>query len=128
MPTFSFGPVDVQVRKVSEEVPPWGDKIVFKYGVMVKSKHGRYHTSAWGSIADYEKNKLDEEGIGAMVIGELASAAADPDEFIEMVMGEKTGREALKAGRDAEKIITAAKRFGDDIFEASDVVRERGLD
>ncbi len=63
-----------------------------------------------------------------MVLDELASAANDPDDFIQMVMGDTTGREALKKGRDAEKIVKAAKKFNyDALMTAVDVVREKGL-
>lgn len=63
-----------------------------------------------------------------MVVEELLSAHADPDEFISMVMGEATGSEALKRGRRAEKVVAAAKKFRyDELVKAVEAARERGL-
>ena len=127
---YNYGPVSVTIADIGDETQPWGrsGKLVTKYKVSVKSPRATYSSHAWGSIADFEQGKLDHLHIGAMVVSELCSAAADPDEFVEIVIGEAKGREALKLGKDAEKIVSVAEKFGKDIFVACDIIREKGLD
>lgn len=104
-------------KVVGEELQPWGGReTVFKYQVKVAHstfKSSSYTTNAWGSIADYGAGRHDCAGIGAMVVDELLSAAADPDEFI---------------ARKGEKVVKAAEKFRfEELQQAVDAARERGL-
>jgi hypothetical protein len=131
---MQFGKLKIKCRVVGPEQSPWSGRIhqpeqtVFAYKVSVSAGSARYSTKAWGSIHDYQSAKHDCSGVSAMVIDELLSANADPEEFVSMVMGDATGREALKRGRGAEKVVRAAKKFNyQDLVAAVEEAREKGL-
>jgi hypothetical protein len=124
---FRYGPIEARVEDVGEGVPPWRETVgrpVHRYRVTVKGPGGTHTTSAWGSLTEYETGEFDHSGIAEMVVDELASAAADPDEFIDIVIGEERGRRALERGKDAEKVVAAARRIGHDaLFRAQEMIR-----
>jgi hypothetical protein len=129
-----LGALNITCKAVGEDVPPWGHgegRPVYKYRVRVTHsafKTSNYSTYAWGSINDHQKGKHDCDGIGAMVVDELLSAASDPDEFVHMVMGEAKGREALKRGREGEKVVKAAKKFRyEELRQAVEEAQEKGI-
>lgn len=130
---LTLGKITATVTAAGEEMQPWGDRgsrVVYKYRITVKEtgKSTSYTCPAWGSIHDYERKKRDYASIGAMVVGELLSAVSDPDEFIEMAMGDAKGKEALKRGRNAEAMVEAAKKFSyAALSKAREVAEERGL-
>jgi len=131
--SYTFGPINVTVTNVGRGRPPWDDDPSIgheEYDVVVdRGGRHQYRTKAWGSRAEYKEHRLDHGGIGALVVEELASANADPDEYVEMVMGDATGRDALKRGQSAEKTVAAALDFGSEALEAAmDDIREKGLD
>lgn len=128
---FKFGTIDVTVRNAGTGEPPWrggSAGTVYKYQVSVSDGSARYSSTAWGSIHDYERKHRDPKGIGAMVVDELLSANADPDEFVSLVMGGATGREALRLGKVGEKVCKAAAKFSyDALSNAVDDAREQNL-
>lgn len=77
--------------------------------------------------ATSSKADFDHRGMAWLGIDDLSSANADPDEFITLVIGESKGREALQRGKDAEKVVKAAKKFTyEDLSEALEKTREEG--
>lgn len=125
---FKYGNIKVSVKHDGSGVPTWGTQPVYKYRVTVTGGGARYICLAWGSIYDFQYSKHNDKGIGAMVVDELLSAAADPDEFVSLVMGDASGREALKRGKTAEKVVSAAKRFNfDDLSAAVEKMRAQNL-
>ncbi len=125
--TMNIGNITVVVKHVGEGAPAWdrqGDPH-FEYEVTVKGPGGaRYKSKAWGSSHDYEQNKLDWMGMAEAVLNDLYSAYTDPDEFFTIVIGEAEGREAYERGKDAEKVVKAAQKFGQSIVPAYESVRE----
>lgn len=131
--TFRYGEIEARVEDVGEGSSPHSEtgEDVYEYRVTVRGPSGgRYTTRAWGSINDFHRGRHDHAGMASMVVEELASAASDPDEFVDMVIGEERGRRALERGKEAEKVVAAARRVGHDaLFRASDFIRgqeERG--
>lgn len=128
MPAHNFGSMKITVKDAGTGQPPWGRDVVHKYHVTVAHRGARYSADAYGSIADHESGKRRPAEMAAMVLDELLSAAADPDEFVAMVVGEESGLAAVKKGKTAEKVIKAARRFGyADLEAAVSEARERGL-
>lgn len=127
---MQYGPVSVSVRYVGEGVAP-GDPTGssrYQYSVIVSYRDVRYTTPVWGSIRDFEEGRDPEDVkimryLGQLVIEELESALADPDEFFNLVIGEARGREAYERGKSAERVIRAAQRFGDVLYAAAEEVR-----
>jgi hypothetical protein len=63
-----------------------------------------------------------------MVVDELLSAAADPREFAEMVIGETEGKEATKRRAIAKRTCVAAGKFSyDDLERAVNAARDKNL-
>lgn len=127
---IDFGKVSVNCTVVGSGRAPWDDKneLRTEYEVVVVCGRASYRTRAWGSIHDYGRRKTDCPGISAMVVDELLSANADPDEFLDMVIGESRGRDALRRGQQAEHIIAAARKFSyDNLVEAVRIAEEKGL-
>lgn len=141
--TFEWSRIKVTVTSMGSNRPPWdiSGKNVVRYEVKIEAGSVSYATSAWGTINEHQKyaqnvrhqsqmkadELLDHKGIAAMVVDELASALADPDEFLEMVVGDKKGTKALDALRNGERTILAAAKFGSSITEAAEQIREEGL-
>jgi len=127
---FSYGKIEVDVADVGEGVAPWDEKgeTRHEYDITVKGPDGaRYKSKGWGSINDYEQGKFDHRGLAWSAINDLYSANADPDEWINMVIGEASGREALDRGKTAEKVVKAAKKFSwDDLQEAFEQTQAEG--
>lgn len=129
---FRYGPLSVRVRLVGEGSAPWDERGSprHEYRVTVSHPAGpKYTSSAWGSVNDFETGETDHRGMARMVVDELYSAAADPDEFVDMAIGEERGRKALEAGKRAERVVRAAAKFGQSIFQAGEAARreeERG--
>ena len=127
---FTYGALTFTVEDVGEGAAPWDPKEEprYEYKVNVKAANGAtYSTKGWGSINDYRQGKLDHRGMVWGVIQDLLSAAADPDEFITLVIGEESGRKALERGKTAEKVIKAAKKFKfEDLQAASDQAQAEG--
>lgn len=120
---FRYGDLEARVEDVGAGTPTWRERgeTAFEYRVTVRGPGGTYRTQAWGSMI----GELDHRGMARMVVGELASAAADPDEFVEMVIGDERGRRALQRGREAEKVVEAARRIGADaVLRADEIARE----
>jgi len=126
---MKLGNLNVSCKVVGEDEQPWNPHaVVYKYRVTVSLGKARYSSDAWGSAHDYERGKHDCDSISVMVVDELLSANADPDEFLTMVMGEASGREALKRAKSAEKVIKAAKKFSyDELVKAINEAEENGL-
>lgn len=129
METFEYGPIQVDVEYSGEGAAPWGTKGETRHEYKVTARDGNtsHSSGAWGSIRDYEERDPEEEdlmrGMARLVIDDLSSAYFDPDEFIDMVVGELTGREALERGKEAEKIVEAAAKFGDVLEAAAEAAR-----
>ena len=101
---------------------PWGEgESRHEYRVLVEAPEGSYETRAWGSIAAYAEADYDAEGIGYMVLDELASAANDPDEFFSMATEGEGGRERavaiLAVIEKAEQLASALERNEEAIDE-----------
>ena len=129
MPTFKFGEMSCTVENEGPRPQPWDrGETAYQYRVTVRHGHVRYTSPAWGSIADYRRGKKDPRSMAAMVLDELLSAACDPNEFVQMVMGEETGRKALALGKRAERTVRTAKKFPLATLEAAvEEAREEGL-
>ena len=126
---YRFGQTTVTVKDDGEAAPPWskqGER-VFRYKVTVNAYGVKWTTPAYDSIHNYQKGVREREFIAAMVVDELASAYADPDEMYNMVLEGRTGREAYEAGKDVEKLINTAQRMGQMILQAAEIAREKGL-
>jgi hypothetical protein len=125
---FKYGDLSVDVEYVGDGSPPWDERGEphHEYDVRVKGAGGNYKTKAWGSLHDYEKGDATaHRDMARMVLGELVSAASDPDEWISMMIGEAAGREALERGKAAERMIKIAEKFDQDaLFAAGDAARE----
>ena len=125
---FKYGDLTVDVEYVGDGSPPWDQRgeTRHEYDVRVKGAGGNYKTKAWGSLDDYRNGEPDaHRSLAQMIVGELVSAASDPDEWITMMIGEATGRDALDKGKTAEKIIKQAQKFDQDaLFAAGEAARE----
>lgn len=111
--TFTYGSLKVTVRDAGEGYAEWDPRGEprTEYDVSVSGAGGGYRTKAWGSVADFEKGEFDHRAMARMAVADLADAASDPDEFINMVVGEASGRAAFERGKVAERVIRAAGKF-----------------
>lgn len=125
---FRYGTLRVNVTWKGEGSPDWDpDNAHHQYGVTVtggRRRAGAYVGDAWGSRKDFEEGIAPEDpdtmrSLARMTVEDLYSAAMDPDDFIDTVIGEAKGREALKLGKKAEAIVASAKEFGDADLEAA---------
>lgn len=127
---FEYGNLTVEVNDIGDGVAPWDEKqeTRHEYDITVKGPSGaRYKSKGWGSLNDYQKGEHDHRAMAWNVLNDLYSSAADPDEWINLVIGEASGREALDKGKLAEKIIKAAKKFDlDDLQSAYEKAQEEG--
>jgi len=127
---FKYGNLDVVVEDVGEGVAPWDESGESRdeYKILVRGPRGeKYSTKGWGSINDFEKGAKDHRSMAWNALSDIYSAGADPDEWITLVIGEATGREALERGKTAEKIVKAAAKFNwDDIQAAFEKAQEEG--
>lgn len=127
---FKYGNLDIVVEDVGEGIAPWDEKgdTRHEYKITVKGPGGaRYSSGGWGSINDFQKGEMDHRSMAWSTIMDLLSANSDPDEFINMVIGEAPGRKALERGKLAEKIVKAASKFSnDDLNAASEKAQEEG--
>jgi hypothetical protein len=135
--TMRLGVLTVTCKVIGEEMQPWGKHggMAFKYKVTVRHsafKSASYTANAWGSQHDYSQGKHSCDSIGAMVVDELLSAASDPDEFMDMVVGHGedpgAGKDIVKRVKAAEKTIKAAKQFRhEELARAVEEAQEKGL-
>lgn len=128
--TFDYGPLKVTVEDVGSGIAPWDARGATrtKYKIAVKGPGGAsFKSDGWGSVNDFENGEFDHRAMAWAVIGDLVSAAADPDEYITLVIGDAPGREALDRGKLAEKTIKAAKKFAwEDLEAANAQAQEEG--
>lgn len=117
---FKLGNLVVSVRPVGTSFAPWeGRSKVFEYKVLVRDSHSgaMYRAPAWGSINDYQQNRHDFKGIGAMVVEELLMANSNPEDFISTPASKK----------EVEHIIQAAETFEyDELLEAVGEAIQKG--
>ena len=123
--TLALDELIVRVSNDGEGIPPWANEAtrtmpVYRYRVEVEAPEGTYATNAWGSWHDREQaNDQDHESIGYMVLGELLSAAYNPDEFFSMATDGDGGRERAQTILDmistAEALLPALERNADAI-------------
>lgn len=134
---LKLGRLTINVEDVGEGTPPWGDDegghTEYEVKILAPATSAYpgllYKTTAWGSRRDFDADEFDHDAIGAMVVSELASAANDEEEFLEMAMGNAKGREALARGKAAEKVIRAANKVDPEMWiEATGDARVKGLD
>ncbi|MGI0148424.1 MAG: hypothetical protein ACREDF_02670 [Thermoplasmata archaeon] len=130
MKTFRYGSVKVSVQYRTDSIPRWEDTENLHHEFRVTAQHGtaRYSAPAWGSLKDWQDGRdPDDEDyareMARLVVEELGSAASDPDEFIDLMIGDAKGREALGLGKEAEGVVATAQRFGDAILKAADAAR-----
>src|SRR3990172_2145304 len=82
---FELDGLTITVRDEGPDEQPWGGGLQgTRYNIRVEANEGTYESKAWGSQHDLHVGKLDHEGIGFMILGELLSAAYDPGEFYSL--------------------------------------------
>ncbi len=113
---YRYGPLKVSVKDAGEELQPWGREVrlAYKYEVTVVAPNGTTYTApAWGSAHEHELGSRDRRAIARMTVDELYSALSDPDEWLDVVIGDAKGREAYERGKTAERVIETARKMGE---------------
>jgi hypothetical protein len=125
--TFKYGDIVVDVEHVGEGSAPWDERKEprHEYKINVRGAGGRYKAGGWGSTSDFETGQLAHQSMAWSAIDDLHSALTDPDEFIDIVIGEAKGRDALERGKMAERVVKAARKFDETaLARAAEMRRE----
>lgn len=95
-----------------EGTQPWGGAPCYVYIVHVSATEGDWTTKAYGSQHDYSNGDKDHaEEMAWMVLDELLSAYYDPDEFLQLALGEPDEID-LERVRGVIGLIDYAERIG----------------